>query len=274
MSNIKKTENTSSSTSVLPSYKNPPVNEVVCGIRFHPPENFRIPHIGLLWDKFRGNYPNILHASVISSTKGEIPLDPATGLPLPRVWFINEQDDQLIQFQVDRFYFNWRRRQNVYPRFPHVIQGFENVLNMVMIFFNEFKLGELMPIECELSYINHIPKGQGWNTTEDLPKVFSDFVWKQTKGRFLPKPENVAWQADFPLPENKGHLTVNLKHAIRTEDKLSLFVLELIARGLGESMDNKGIRDWFDVAHEWIVRGFTDLTTSEVQRGFWEREDA
>lgn len=259
------------SMGALPSYKKPPVNEVVCGMRFHPPDKLRIPHIGLLWVKFRQQYPIIQHAPPIATAKGEIPIDNATGLPLQRVWFINDSDDQLIQFQFDRFYFNWRRRKDVYPRYPYVIKNFEGVLDTIVNFFIEFDLGEIKPIEYELSYINHIQKGQEWNTVDDLPRIFSDFVWKQTMGRFLPSPENIAWQTSFPLPEEKGHLIVNLKHAIRSEDKVPLFVLELTARGLGKSRIKDAIHEWFDVVHEWIVRGFTDLTTAEIQR-FWERE--
>jgi hypothetical protein len=73
----------------------------------------------------------------------------------------------------------------------------------------------------------------------------------------------------------KGHLTANLRKAIRTDDKIPLFVLNITARAVGElATDKKTIREWFDVAHEFIVRGFTDLTTREVQRSVWEREDA
>lgn len=259
------------SADALPSYKNPPVNEVVCGMRFHTLDKLRIPHIGVLWDKFRQDYPFIQHAPPITSAKGEMPIDEATGLPLPRVWFINKSDDQLIQFQFDRFYFNWRRRQDVYPRYPHVITNFESVHHTIVNFFNEFGLGELEPIEYELSYINHLPKGQEWNTIDDLPRIFSDFIWKQTTGRFLPNPLNIAWQTEFPLPGNKGRLIVSLKQAIRTEDRVPLFVFELTARGFDESAGIKTFRQWFDLAHEWIVRGFTDLTTPEVQL-VWERE--
>jgi uncharacterized protein (TIGR04255 family) len=265
----------SSSTSALPSYKNPPVNEVVCGMRFHPLEKLRIPHIGLLWNKFRQEYPIVQHASPIVGAKGEIPIDNATGLPLPRAWFINKSDDQLIQFQFDRFYFNWRRRQNVYPRYLYVITNFESLLETVEKSFDEFELGKLKPIEYELSYINHIPKGQEWNTIGDLSSIFSDFFWRQTTGRFLPAPENVSWQMNFPLPEKMGLLTVNLKQATRIEDKVPLLVLELVARSVGETRTREGIeaiREWFNVAHEWIVRGFTDLTTPEVQSVFWKRE--
>lgn len=261
----------SSSLGALPSYKKPPVNEVVCGMRFYTPDKLRIPHIGLLWDKFRLEYPIIQHAPPIASAKGGLLIDDAIGLPLPRIWFINKSDDQLIQFQFDRFYFNWRRRQSDYPRYAHVIKNFESVWNTVVNFFNELEMGELKPSECELSYINHIPKGQGWNTIDDLPRIFSDFVWKQTTRRFLPNPENVSWQAEFSLPEKKGHLIVSLKQAIRTEDKVSLFVLELTARGVGESTSKDAVREWFDLAHEWIVRGFTDLTNPEVHL-VWERE--
>jgi len=259
------------STGVLPSYKNPPVNEVVCGLRFDTPDKLRIPHIGFLWDKFRDDYPIIQHAPPLASAIGEILVDQAIGFPLPRVWFINKSDDQLVQFQADRFYFNWRRRQSDYPRYDHVIKNFESVLNNIVNFFSEFELGELKPIEYELSYINHIPNGQGWNTIDDLPRIFSDFVWKQTKERFLPNPEKIAWQTDFPLPEKKGHLIVNLKQATRTEDKVTLLVLELKTRGIGESTNEEAIREWFDLSHDWIVRGFTDLTTPEIQK-IWERE--
>ena len=259
----------------LPSYKNPPVNEVVCGVRFRTPEKLRIPHIGILWEKFRLDYPIIQHAPPITAAKSQIPVDNATGLPLPRIWFINKSDDQLIQFQLDQFYFNWRRRENEYPRYPHVIENFENLWATILDFFNEFDLGELKPIEYQLSYINHIPRGQGWNTIDDLSTIFSDFVWRPKKGRFLPNPENVSWHTKFKLPEEKGFLNINLKQAIRFQDRVPLLVLTLTARGLSESTNKNSIREWFDVAHEWIVRGFADLIRLEVQREYWEKiEDA
>jgi uncharacterized protein (TIGR04255 family) len=146
------------------------------------------------------------------------------------------------------------------------------VLNTIENFFGKFELGELKPIECELTYINHIPKGQEWNTIDDLPKIFTDFVWKQKEKRFLPNPENIAWQAEFPLPEKKGHLIVSLKQAIRAEDKVPLLVLELKTRGIGESSSLEATREWFDLAHKWIVQGFTDLITPEIQ-DIWEREE-
>jgi uncharacterized protein (TIGR04255 family) len=233
-----------------------------------------MPHIGLLWNKLRGNYPNIQHAPPIGMTPEQILVDSATGLPLPRMWFINISDNQLIQFQFDRFYFNWRCRDDVYPRYPHVRDNFLQLLDIVEDWLKEQELGELKPLEYELSYINHIPKGEGWNTLSDLPSIFMDFLWNNAAGRFLPNPAKVAWTADFLLPEKKGHLIINFKETSRLDDKVPIFVLEVIARGDdGDSTSRNSMLAWYDLAHEWIVRGFSDLTTSEVQRTVWERED-
>ena len=255
------------SSNPLPSYKSPPINEVVCGMRFATPGNLLLPHIGLLWNKIRKDYPTIRHAAPIASPQGEVPIDLNTGLPLPRVWFINKSDDQLIQFQFDRFYFNWRHKLDKYPRYPHVIEHFEDTRDIVRSFFKENDLGDLIPVEYELSYINHIPKGSGWDTISDLSKMFSDFNWKIKSNRFLPNPQNLGWKTEFHLPNNFGSLTVSLKMVIRPEDKIPLAILGLNAHGLSDS----STREWFDVAHEWIVQGFTDLTTPPAHK-YWERE--
>lgn len=258
------------SPKVLPSYKKPPVNEVVIGMRFAHSNKLFIPHIGFLWDKFRAEYPKIQHAPPIA-TKGDLLTDISSGMPYPRVWFINNSDDQLVQFQIDRFYFNWRRKQEEYPRYHHVINKFENALDTVVNFFEKLELGEFQPLEFELSYINHIPKGEGWNTMDDISKIFSVFHWNQISGRFLPNPSKFTWKAEFPLGAEKGNLTIDLKEAIRITDKVPLLVLNLKAIGVAKSNSKSDILGWYDIAHEWIVEGFTDITTPEIQK-VWERE--
>jgi uncharacterized protein (TIGR04255 family) len=250
----------------LPNYERPPVNEVVFGIRFNTPEKLRLPHIGILWQKLQSEYPKIQHAPPIASAKGEIKIDLATGAPTPRLWFISQSDDQLAQFQVDRFYYNWRRRQSDYPRYAYVRKAFENVYDKILEFFDEVDLGDFEPIECELTFINHIPKGDGWETLDDLSKVFSDFIWNFKNERFLPKPQKFSWRSEFMFPDNKGRLITSLKHAIRSDDKIPLVVFDLNTLGFGKSSNKKDVLEWFDFAHEWIVRGFTDLTTAEIQK--------
>ena len=255
----------------LPSYKQPPVDEVVCGLRFEPLPQLKVPHIGLLWEKFRQEYPVTQHAIPIA-TDASLLVDETTGVPLPRIWFISKADNELVQFQLDRFYYNWRHRGDDYPRYPSIIEKFEKAKRQLDAFTGELQLGAIKAVECELTYINHIPRGQGWESIDDLPKVIRDFTWQKQKHSFLPAPANVAWQTRFPLPNGKGWLNVKLNQAKRKVDGVPLLILELAAKGLGEETTATALRNWFDLAHEWIVCGFADLTTKETQETIWKRE--
>jgi uncharacterized protein (TIGR04255 family) len=259
------------SGNALPSYKRPPVDEVVCGFRFERLRGLKVPHIGLLWEKFRNEYPTVQHAIPIASDNS-LSVDEATGIPLPRVWFVSKADNELVQFQSDRLYYNWRHRGDDYPRYTSIIKKFENSKRHLDAFAKELELGTIKPMECELTYINHIPKGHGWERIDDLPKVIGDFSWRKEKHRFLPDPTNIAWQVRFELPKSKGWLNVKLNQATRKVDGIPSLILELTARGLGEEKTEKGMHDWFDLAHDWIVRGFTDLTEKEIQENIWKRE--
>lgn len=259
------------SSDPLPSYKQPPVDEVVCGIRFEPLTQLKVPHIGLLWEKFRREYPVLQHAIPIA-TETSLLVDETTGVPLPRIWFISKAESELVQFQVDRFYYNWRSRGDNYPRYPSIIEKFENAKSQLDAFTEELQLGTIKPVEFELTYINHIPTGQGWEIIDDLPKVIRDFAWQKEKHHFLPNPANVAWQVRFELPDGKGWLNVKLNQAMRKGDSVPGLNLELAAKGLGGETTAAALRNWFDLAHEWIVRGFADLTTKEVQETIWKRE--
>jgi uncharacterized protein (TIGR04255 family) len=265
------TSTTKTSGNPLPSYKNPPVDEVVCGFRFEPLRELKVPHIGLLWEKFRNEYPTVQHAVPIATDTSFL-FDEATGIPLPRVWFISKAENELIQFQLDRFYYNWRHRGDEYPRYPSIIKKFDKAKGQLDAFTAELKLGLIKPLECELTYINHIPARQGWEKLEDLPKVISELTWQRKKHDFLPNPTNVAWQLRFELPENKGWLNVKFSQGTRKVDGVPSLILELTARGFGDDKTEKAMHSWFDLAHEWIVRGFTDLTAKQIQESFWKRK--
>jgi uncharacterized protein (TIGR04255 family) len=265
------TSTSKASPNPLPSYGQLPVDEVVCGFTFEPLRQFKIPHIGLLWQRFRQDYPTVQHAVPIASDSSLL-VDEATRIPLPRVWFISNGDNELIQLQLDRFYYNWRRRGDEYPRYPSIIEKFERGKSDLEAFTSELALGTIKPLECELTYINHIPRGQGWENTDDLAKLFRDFTWQKKKHQFLPNPGTIAWQVRFELPEGKGWLNVKLNQATRKADGVPSYILELTAKGLGEEKSAKAIHSWFDMAHEWIVRGFTDLTETAVQESIWKRE--
>jgi uncharacterized protein (TIGR04255 family) len=259
----------------LPTYKAPPVIEVVCGISFEKLEYFKTPHFGLFWQKVRNSYPTCQHAPPLGFPPE--PLDPTVGLPLPlpRVWLINERKNGLIQLQINKFLYNWRKihQEESYPRYQTIIDTFNKNLNIFNEFLKDERLGTLKPAECELTYVNHILKGEGWESATDIHQILPDINWFSKKKQFLPEPLNLGWQATFALPEDRGRLNVKLEQASRKIDNHPIFILNLTVRGLGANKSPAAIWDWFEIAHEWIVQGFTDLTDTKIQKTIWERTD-
>ena len=52
-----------------------------------------------------------------------------------------------------------------------------------------------------------------------------------------------------------------------------VWLMNLSARGIPLGPGVGGAFDFFDLAREWIVRGFADLTTRAMHRS-WKRKDA
>ena len=43
-----------------------------------------------------------------------------------------------------------------------------------------------------------------------------------------------------------------------------MLILQITATGLGADKSNDALWKWFEIAHEWIVCGFTDLTGATI----------
>ena len=107
-------------------YKKPPVIEVLCGIVFETIRSFKAHHLGLFWQKVRDKFLVCEHAPRLEVAFESLDL----ANYLPRVWFISEEQNMLIQLQDDRFLFNWRRMQQreAYPRYSTIIEAFKTNL--------------------------------------------------------------------------------------------------------------------------------------------------
>lgn len=267
--------------SSFPDYESPPVNEVVIGMVYQPLVSMRVVHYGLIWEKIRAEFPLIEHAPPLGLEelfKGS--LLSGTGWPstlLPRVWYINQKQDKLLQLQHDRFYVNWRSRSDgePYPRYPTMLRMYEEKMAVIADVFRQEGVGDIVPAAYELRYINHILKGEAWERFEDIEKIFPDLAWRNDPKRFLPTPIGGVWSAAFALPNGMGRLNVRAQPGVRTvkEGKQQILILELSTGGPAASVQSGMAKEWFDVAHEWIVRGFADLTTLDAQTNLWKRKD-
>ncbi|MCG3125777.1 MAG: hypothetical protein CHACPFDD_00604 [Phycisphaerae bacterium] len=264
----------------LPDYDSPPVIEVVCGFQFAPLDRFLATSFGLLWERFRAEYPICeQHPPLVQVTERlgqpiaeESQVEFSSEFPLPRIFFVHRSPCWLIQVQNDRFLHNWRKQDeaDAYPRFPEVFGKFWAAWEQFLRFCDDEKLGTPRLNQLEVTYINHVVQGEGWDGMDTIGGVFPDIGWR-TPRSFLPTLESVNWTASFALPETTGRLHASVRHAVRRRDSRAVLLCELTARGLPRRLDHDSVRNWFQLGREWIVRGFADLTGERIQTEIWKR---
>ena len=185
-------------TTALPHYENPPLNELVLGVTFAPLPDFKAPHTGLFWSLIQDQFTRCEHVPIIGDLTAIT--EPLTGLPLPRLWFINQADDLLVQLQKNKFLFNWRKRNDMYPRYDKVSKHFFELLSTFRSFVCEYDLGIIKPCDFELSYINVIPQAEGWTLLENVPDLLPG-LYCVKKTRFLGPMNGIFQQTVFDMPD-------------------------------------------------------------------------
>jgi len=263
----------------LPDYVKPPVIEVVLGVQFEPLRDLRAAHIGAYWDTIKDEFgaieehPTISHMVERPTPGPAFPSLQVLDQPdLPRTWFIDSSGNRLIQLQRDRFLFNWRkvRPKDEYPRFPIVKKEFFRYWEGFARFLEGVDVAQPEIDQCEVTYVNHIMKGEGWESLSDVGNLFTVFGWT-TRSGFLPGPEGVRWTMRFQLPEGQGRLHVDATPVV-LPDRMSAIRFTLTARGVPDSpQETQRLDRWFDLAREWIVKGFADLTSKQMDSR-WERK--
>jgi uncharacterized protein (TIGR04255 family) len=271
----------------LPEFDEPPVTEVYLSLQFKPLPALTAAHVGLLWTEFRSEFPRVeQRPPVISEVEAFGPpakpqvriliSQPDEPVDAPwRFWFIDDSGNELIQVQKDRLIHNWRKvtGTEVYPRYETIRSKFESDLRRFEAFVDTEGLGSIVPVQCEIQYLNHIVAGQGWQNHSEVSRVVTK--WGGTYSEeFLPEPEDALLNFRYRIPDPDGspigRLRVKVQPAIRDRDQVPMIVLSMTARGLIPDAAMAGVLEFFDEGRRWIVRGFTALTTPEMHR-IWKR---
>lgn len=269
-------------TRPIPSYENPPIVEAVWSVQFAELAWMTAPHTGFFWERIKGDYPicqevaplNRMYEPESLPSPVQIVMQGRSRPPACRQMFISQSKQDLIQIQPDRFCVNWRQVTNEeYPRYAYLESAFRKNWGQFSEFVKEF--GDDVPTQtdyCEMTYVNHVYQGEGWDEIADIGNVLSGMGWC-TEAKFLPSPSTLAYSMSFDLLDPKGRLHVKCGHA-RTQEEpdRQLLRLELTARGTPGDTDVDGLVQWFSVAREWIVRGFADLTSLGIQETQWHRK--
>jgi uncharacterized protein (TIGR04255 family) len=267
----------------FPYYTKPPVNEVVIGVQFDTLEKFTAVYPGLYWQRIKDRYPqSSVHSPIATliETFENLPdphvqqhLQLSSTPPLPRCWFLDSAGNQLVQLQPERFLHNWRKvtGEEVYPRYNNILPEFEKLWKDFLDFAASENLGEVKPNQWEVTYVNHIYQGEGWNTLEDANKLFP--AWSSESSQdYLPQPERINLDLTYAFPDDLARLHISLTPAYTRKDNRMLLRLNLTARGRLESTDHQSLLRCLGLGHEWIVRGFTDFTSPEAH-ALWELKE-
>jgi uncharacterized protein (TIGR04255 family) len=265
----------------LPEYENPPVSEVALSVEFQPLAGWHGPHAGLYWGQINKEYPR---------TEVQVPLpsqierfdQPSWQAPaihvemvspdIARVWFLAEPPTWIIQVQRNRFILNWRKVKGdeIYPRYEKEVRPrFEKEWSRFQRFVAEHSLGPIDILQCEITYVNDILRGEGWNNFAESVSLLAHWIPRGTTG-FLPPLETFAIAGSVRLPQDAGRLHFGTQHAIRQIDQREVVQLRLTARGLPASSADSDLLRWMDIGREWVVRAFTDITSSKAQE-LWKR---
>lgn len=263
----------------LPEYDNPPLTEVVCGVSFQSLDGFIATHFGILWGIFQPDFPKADElaplASPIEIIEGqnyEAKLDFIDIPPLPRQMFTSQDGRNVIQIQRDRFIFNWRKLEldDAYPRYEKVFSEFKNKLNSLNDFLINGEM-QIIPTQYELTYVNQIEVDDFSQDSNDLIKIFPYFQTKIENSLILEEPENINSRISFLLPNKLGRLYATIRTgATRKKDNKKIVIFDLTVRGFN-SNNLDDMDKWFEIAREWIVKGFTDLTSEKIQKEAWKR---
>ena len=250
------------------TFDNPPVNEVVIATYFNPPIlDFRSEHVGLFWEKVKDAFPVVRQQIPVGGVGPDI--GPDEPFPMPRYWFVANDDINLVQVQKNAFMFNWRRRgQNQYPGFQDVKRAFDRLYGQFENFLRQdIGTSEVSIDLCELTYIDAIEQCDYWRRPEDtcnvipsfsIPLADSDASTRGFDCRYIYRSSeditisNRVWTMGRPGESGRLALGLEMK-ATKRFDRVQKTITD----------------DWFTRAHETILKHFIDMTSEDVQREHW-----
>ncbi len=272
----------------LPSFRKPPVVETVLGVQFDALGSFCNAHLGAFWKYLQEHDAH----DQWCSAKDVPPIEPAfERFGEERTWGpelmlrINQiasrlqirsaAGDAMVQVQNGRLHYNWiGHAGQAYPRYSLVQPRFDRIQDVFLAFLREEGLGELRPIQWEVTYVNHIPKGTVWNEPEDWSSVFVGLPGVRSCPAAV-RLEGLSGAWHFEIPERRGRVHVDLKHAkLREPASKEILRLTFTARGpVAETSTGKpALAEGLDLGHRAIVVTFRDITSSEAHR-YWEMEE-
>jgi len=246
-------------------FTNPPIVEVLLGISLED-IGLSSVHFGLYWQTIQARFPLQVDKPVISLGEDEDFQIP----PLPRAVFMSSDSKKLIQLQNNFFCFNLKHSNEYkYPHFEEIFTDFLNEWTHFQKWCEEQQIElSLQPNRYELTYMNLLDKDVGWNNAVDNPEIFT--FLNSSSGDFLGSPDSQSALLNFSLPGEDGILIVEIDHRISEEEESDFLLFRLTINSFDISKD---VTAWFQLAHNYMVKSFLDLTTKNARKTWGQLDE-
>ena len=264
----------------LPTLESPPLIEAVLGVQFAPLANVTSAHFGWYWKAFLDpTWDKVAEAGEIpdqferfGAMSWQLPIRELKLMDTPtpnRLQIISPEDDQVIQVQRTRFIYNWRKRKSTYPRFNLLLPEFNRQLQRFREFLRTAKLDDIAPNQWEVTYINHVPKGEIWESQEDWHAVFPGLLADPRISMDSVSRQSVSGEWHFEIKPHRGRLHVSCQHAKLADVGQEVLVVQLTARGsIGSNNSDLSLSQGLELGHRVLVRTFFDVC-SESALAYW-----
>lgn len=262
-----------------PKFDAPPVIETVLSAQFPRLTNYSDAVAGWFWkSRLPSNWTRSKDAPPLDEQFERFGDERKWEMPPPfrlrrfensteRTQLIRDDGERMIQVQDTRFILNWRREQGGYPSYKTLRPEFQQHFKSFRDFASEAVLGDVIPNQWEVTYVNHIPRGGLWESVADWPKILPGLHTPKTWGNLPLETQGGNWR--FVI-ENRARLYVSLQHGRLTPDSEDLLVLQFTARGPVSADAGRLLDDGFDLGHEAIVKSFAAMTSPEAHTA-WKR---
>jgi len=264
-------------TQELPKFENPPVVEVALSVQFDRLEA-STTQFGLAWQRFRDRFGTVEEKPELepSFERFDPPKKAVPGVSfkfnafsVPRLWFLNDSGNELLQLQRDRFVRNWRKTEGQpdYPQYDNLRGAFLADWTQFVSFVSEELRTQPVPNQVEVTYVNIIESIGGNSILTCLSETYSD--------DYLTAAEASEIQLRYVLSDDEnrpwGRLHIASAPVVRTVDDEPVVRLSLTARGAPGEKNTDGAMQALDACHVAVVRGFASVTSTQMHSTWGRR---
>jgi uncharacterized protein (TIGR04255 family) len=275
---------TSDALEDLPKFDSPPVVETALSVQFSPLAGFSTPMAGWFWKSYLARLQGGDAWNKVSETArledqlerfgpsemmwGQFGIKMRPGGEPQRTQVIRADMERMIQVQDSRFILNWQKRSGGYPSFEVLSAEFRVIFPAFEEFVATAGLAPLEQNQWEITYINHIPKGDLWQTPRDWKNIIPCLTFPPARAELVAETLSSDWR--FGMGGDRGRLYASVRHARISPSAEEVMQLTLTARGPIDLQKGWTASQGFRMGHETIVRSFTEMTSTEAH-GRWQR---